>query len=49
MKRPVSLRWWLAAAVLACWLLPILIVTLTAGVLLNRSYTESLRRVVQGR
>ena len=44
--RPISLRRALTVAALVCWLLPILIVTITAGVLLNRSYSESLRRSV---
>lgn len=45
-RRPVSLRWGLAVTVLACWLLPILIITVTAGVLLNANYNESLRRQI---
>ena len=45
-RQPISLRAGLAAAALACWLLPILMVTVTAGVLLNVSYSENLRQSV---
>ena len=45
-RKPGSLRVGLALAALTCWLLPIVIITATAGVLLNMSYTESLRQSV---
>ncbi len=43
-RKPGSLRIWLAAAALACWLLPIGIITVTAGALLSASYNDSLRQ-----
>ena len=45
-RKPGSLRVGLALPALTCWLLPIVIITATAGVLLNMSYTESLRQSV---
>ncbi len=43
-RKPGSLRVWLAAAALVCWLLPIGIITVTAGALLRASYNDSLRQ-----
>ena len=45
-RKPGSLRTGLALAALVCWLLPILIITVSAGVMLNAGYNESLRRSV---
>ena len=42
-RKPGSLRTGLALAALVCWLLPILIITVSAGVMLNAGYNESLR------
>ncbi len=45
-RKPGSLRTGLALAALVCWLLPILLITVSAGVMLNAGYNESLRRSV---
>lgn len=44
-KRPFSLRSGLAAVTLLCWILPILIVTTAAGLLLNRNYNANRRQI----
>ena len=46
-RGPISLSSVLTGAALICWLLPILIVTVTAGVLLNKSYSENLRQSLE--
>lgn len=44
-KRPLSLRSGLATVTLLCWILPILIVTAMAGILLNRNYNANRRQI----
>lgn len=44
-KRPLSLRSGLALVTLLCWILPIVIVTAMAGILLNRNYNANRREI----
>ncbi len=48
-KRPRSLRTRLLTAVLLCWLLPVLSVTILAGILLGSSYERSSRQELESR
>ena len=45
-QKPGSLKTGLVLSTLLCWILPIIIVTLTAGILLNNSYNQSLMQSV---
>lgn len=45
-QNPGSLKTGLVLSTLLCWILPIIIVTLTAGILLNNSYNQSLMQSV---
>lgn len=45
-KKKVSLQLGLQMAILICWMVPILIVVTLAGVLLNRSYTQSVQQEI---
>ncbi len=48
-KKPRSLRTRLLAAVLLCWILPVLSVVILAGILLGRSYESSSRQELEAR
>ena len=48
-KKPISLRTHLLSIVLLCWVLPILSVTLLAGLLLGRSYEQAARQELDSR
>ena len=48
-KKPISLRTHLLSIVLLCWVLPILSVTLLAGLLLGRSYEQATRQELDSR
>lgn len=42
-REPGSLKWGLSVATLVCWILPIIIVTLTAALVLNYYYNSTLK------
>ena len=48
-KQPKSLRTHLLFMMLLCWVLPILSVSLLAGILLSRSYEQSARQELDSR
>lgn len=45
-KKPISLKWGLMTAMVACWVIPIVTIVVVAGVLLNHSYEKNLRQSV---
>ncbi len=47
MKRPISLRWGLLTTIVVCWVVPIIVVVIVAGILLNGYYEGFLRQTVQ--
>lgn len=47
LKTRHSFRTVMSLSTLVCWLLPIIIITTTAGMLLNRNYNRNLRRATQ--
>ena len=46
-KKPISLKWGVMTIILTCWILPIVMIITTAGVLLSRSYEKNLRTGMQ--
>ena len=46
-KKPISLKWGVMTIILTCWVLPIVMIVTTAGVLLSRSYEKNLRAGMQ--
>lgn len=46
-KTPISLKWGVMTIILTCWILPIVMIVTTAGVLLSRSYEKNLRTGMQ--
>ncbi len=45
-KKTISLRMGLLMTILICWMVPILIVVAMAGVMMNRSYTQSVQQEI---
>lgn len=46
-KKQISLKWGVMIIILTCWVLPILMIVATSGVLLSRSYEKNLRSDMQ--
>ena len=46
-KKQISLKWGVMIIILTCWVLPILMIVATSGVLLSRSYEKNLRSGMQ--
>lgn len=46
-RKPISLKWGVLTMILLCWVLPIVMIVTTAGMLLNRSYEKNLQAAMQ--
>ena len=46
-RRPISLKWGMFSIVALCWIVPLVMIVLVAGALLNRSYEQDLRHTIE--
>lgn len=45
-KTPWSLRWWLTIVMIICWIVPVVLVSTVAGVLINSYYEDSFQQAM---
>lgn len=45
-KKPWSLRWWLTLVMIICWIAPVVLVSVLAGVLIDSYYEDNLQQAV---
>ena len=43
-RKPLSLKWGISIATIVCWILPIIIVTVTAAVFINYYYDRTIKQ-----